>query len=244
MILDAPQDVSITTHRSKEGILQLRCTASANPPANYTWRRENVSHPGNVTLQPSDVLMVPNTDPDVLDQYVCETNNSVGGERGIIYIYTIAPGCRCHYLAVIGVLVPLLVLCAGLLWCWTRGIIRKGKCLGQMDLGKDLGEVKERTFRFRPPETAVEDPYEFKEENKYVDVPLEAEETSSVTASRVAVHSSSRRPPREQMQDRMNREAEERSLEASGKSIALVTSFEKEQSHLDPSKDLKEAEDA
>uniref|UniRef100_A0A8C5LL90 Ig-like domain-containing protein n=1 Tax=Leptobrachium leishanense TaxID=445787 RepID=A0A8C5LL90_9ANUR len=191
MILDAPQDVSITTHRSKEGILQLRCTASANPPANYTWRRENVSHPGNVTLQPSDVLMVPNTDPDVLDQYVCETNNSVGGERGIIYIYTIAPGCRCHYLAVIGVLVPLLVLCAGLLWCWTRGIIR------------------ERTFRFRPPETAVEDPYEFKEENKYVDVPLEAEET------------------REQMQDRMNREAEERSLEASGKSMVSTSDLEK-----------------
>uniref|UniRef100_A0A8C5LKZ1 Ig-like domain-containing protein n=1 Tax=Leptobrachium leishanense TaxID=445787 RepID=A0A8C5LKZ1_9ANUR len=189
MILDAPQDVSITTHRSKEGILQLRCTASANPPANYTWRRENVSHPGNVTLQPSDVLMVPNTDPDVLDQYVCETNNSVGGERGIIYIYTIAPGCRCHYLAVIGVLVPLLVLCAGLLWCWTRGIIRKGKCLGQMDLGKDLGEVKE--------------------ENKYVDVPLEAEET------------------REQMQDRMNREAEERSLEASGKSMVSTSDLEK-----------------
>ncbi|XP_041439424.1 nectin-3-like protein isoform X1 [Xenopus laevis] len=115
----APQTVHVRVHRINEDLPLIECWADGNPPANYTWRRENGSIPDDVAQVKGNLLE--HTDDNGL--YVCEATNSIGRNSHSVYLYKYTgaiPRCYTGVCISVSLLAVLVILCAVCYYIWEQ----------------------------------------------------------------------------------------------------------------------------
>ncbi|KAK2817449.1 hypothetical protein Q5P01_025640 [Channa striata] len=85
--------------------VNLSCHSDANPPANYTWYKENEDSP----KASGNIFTITDFRPEHSGNYYCEAKNNVGRHNNTLQLAVVAvfPGAR--ELAVIGTILPVLL---------------------------------------------------------------------------------------------------------------------------------------
>ncbi|XP_041437366.1 nectin-1-like [Xenopus laevis] len=113
----APQTVHVTVQRVKEDPPSIECWADGNPPATYTWSRENGSIPNDVAQVMGNTLHFSRGNTDYNGLYVCEATNSIGRNSHSVYLYKYSgaiPHCYtglCIAVSLLAVLVIIAAVC-------------------------------------------------------------------------------------------------------------------------------------
>ncbi|XP_069800686.1 nectin-3-like protein isoform X2 [Dendropsophus ebraccatus] len=112
-----PQTVQIEVLKNDEEALQLLCKSKANPSPNYQWRREDTVKETKAT--PSDPTAITSATLNITSEdgvYICETSNSLGVNRGYIYLYKSKSSPHCHFGLLISFSIILIIMVAVLLF--------------------------------------------------------------------------------------------------------------------------------
>ncbi|XP_067441968.1 B-cell receptor CD22-like [Thunnus thynnus] len=142
LVPDAPKLPSVSVSPSGEIVegssVNLTCSSDANPPANYTWYKENKDSP----KASGQIFTIIHFKPEHSGNYYCEAQNRRGCHNSTLYL-TLVGDSAAYKLAAIGTITALLLaitLLAVFLWIRrNRSFTQQSEPGGSTDNRAQLG---------------------------------------------------------------------------------------------------------
>lgn len=98
LFLDNPVNISISMnplHVVGGRSVNLTCSSTANPPANYTWyKRTDSLSGGDIQVGSGQVLSIPSVEQSHIGLYLCQATNQLGGNNSTELLLEVMKGWK------------------------------------------------------------------------------------------------------------------------------------------------------